>query len=389
MRRILFQIQKEFLQIKRNPLMLRIIFLLPIIQLLVLANAATFELKKVEITIVDQDKSAYSKRLINKINNTPFFKIVDVLENIKEAEKQIDNDDAFAVLVIPNRFEHKLLKENKGELQLLINAINGVKAGLSHSYLNSIIKKYNQDYLIEINPLLIKNTNQFNLTYRNWYNENEDYKIFMVPGILVILVTMLAMILSALNIVREKEIGTIEQLNVTPISKWEFIAGKLIPFWIISLFVFMLGMIFARIIFDLPIAGNLLLVFTFTNIYIITVLGFGMFISTISSTQQQAMFSSFFFMIIFILMSGLFTPIENMPDWAQQITIFNPLAYFIKFMRMVLLKGSNFYEVKDLFTSISIYALVSNLLAVLNYSKTSGENRIKILLTFFSFSFKK
>lgn len=377
MKRILFQIYKEFLQIKRNKLMLRIIFILPIIQLLVLSNAATFELKNAELIIVDQDKSSYSKKLISKINSSNFFHVVNITENNLLAEKSIDNDEAFAMLVIPNNFERKLLKEKKGELQLKINAINGVKAGLTNSYLNSIIQNFNKNYLVEVNPNLFINNNQLSITYRNYYNEIEDYKIFMVPGILVILVTMIAMILSALNIVREKEIGTIEQLNVTPISKYEFIAGKLIPFLIISLLVFMIGMTFARIVFSLPIAGNLFMILSFTIIYILTILGFGMFISTISSTQQQAMLTSFFFMIIFILMGGLFTPIENMPQWAQTLTVFNPLAYFIKFMRMVLIKGSTFNDVKDIYISIIIYAVASNLIAILNYSKTTGSNKFK------------
>lgn len=382
MKRLLFQLQKEFLQIKRNPILIRIIFIMPIVQLVLLAYAATFELKKAELVIVDMDKSTLSKKIINRINHTKFFNVVGVIENSEVALKFVDEDYAYSVLVIPNNFEKNLVKNGSEKIQIMVNAINGVKAGLTNLYLNSIIQKINKDFIAE-NFVLKSQKGFIGITtdYRNWYNPEEDYKIFMVPGILVILVTMLAMVLSALNIVREKEIGTIEQLNVTPITKFQFLAGKLIPFWVISLIVLMFGMIFARIVFSMPIEGNPLMIFAFANLYIITVLGLGMFISTISSTQQQAMFSSFFFMITFILMSGLFTPIENMPNWAQSITLFNPLAYFIKFLRMVMLKGSYFNEVQHLFKSMILFALVTNLLAVLSYRKTTGEFRIKNILS--------
>ena len=174
-----------------------------------------------------------------------------------------------------------------------------------------------------------------------------------------------------MNIVREKEIGTIEQLNVTPIRKQEFIIGKLFPFMVIGMFELAFGLLLARIIYDIPVVGSLWLIFAFSFMYLLVVLGIGLFISTITETQQQAMFISWFFMVIFILMSGLFTPIENMPVWAQNITYFNPVRYFIEVMRMVMLKGSNFYQVKLHFLIVAIYGLAILGLATWRYQKTT------------------
>jgi ABC-2 type transport system permease protein len=180
------------------------------------------------------------------------------------------------------------------------------------------------------------------------------------------------MFLSSANIVREKEIGTIEQLNVTTIKKYEFILGKLIPFWLLGLFELTIGLVIAWLVFGVPFEGSVVMIYLFAFIYLIAVLGLGMLISTITDRQQQAMFISWFFLVIFILMSGLFTPIESMPDWAQAITTVDPIAYFVEFIRMVLLKGSSFADVQHLFVGISIYAVATNTLAMLNYRKTSA-----------------
>ncbi|HHB52844.1 MAG TPA: ABC transporter permease, partial [Saprospiraceae bacterium] len=210
------------------------------------------------------------------------------------------------------------------------------------------------------------------ITWSNWYNLLLVYSTFMVPGILVLLVTMVAVFLTAINIVREKEMGTIEQLNVTPVKKYQFIIGKLFPFLIIAFFELSIGLVIAKLVFNLNYQGSILLVYAFTLVYLFAVLSIGLFISTVTHTQQQAMFIAWFIMVIFILMSGLFTPVESMPGWAQKVTWFNPIKYFIEFMRMVLLKGSTFSDVKTHFIIIAVYGLVLNRLAVWNYKKVSG-----------------
>jgi ABC-2 type transport system permease protein len=193
----------------------------------------------------------------------------------------------------------------------------------------------------------------------------------MVPGILVLLVTMITLFLSGMNIVREKEIGTLEQINVTPIKKHQFIIGKLFPFWVLGLVILTVGLLIAKIIFNVPMLGNIGLIYLFTSVYLLVILGMGLLISNFTNTQQQAMFIAWFFVVIFILMSGLFTPIESMPVWAQNITLFNPIRYFVEIIRMVMLKGSGLQDIFPKFAIITLYAIVMNGLAVWSYKKTN------------------
>ncbi|MCB0476244.1 MAG: ABC transporter permease, partial [Flavobacteriaceae bacterium] len=181
----------------------------------------------------------------------------------------------------------------------------------------------------------------------------------------------ISLFLSGMNIVREKEIGTLEQINVTPIRKSQFIIGKLFPFWVLGLTILTVGLIIAKLIFNVPMVGSLVLLYAYTAVYILVILGMGLFISNFTDTQQQAMFIAWFFMVIFILMSGLFTPIESMPKWAQYITDFNPIKYFVQVVRMVLLKGSGFNDIMPQFLKTLVFAFLMNGLAVWSYKKTS------------------
>ncbi len=372
MRTLRFLIQKEFLQIFRDRFMVLLIFAVPVIQLTVLAYAATFEIQNIKIHVVDLDRSHTSKQLINKLKGSDYFIISSYSFNKKEGYEMIEKGTADLMLKVPAGFARHLTNRKEGQLQILINAINGTKAGLAQAYLQQSIAGFNQRIRTEWSkaPPRSQQTG-IAIDHRNWFNPTQDYKIFMVPGILVSLVTLLAMFLSALNIVREKEVGTIEQLNVTTLKKWQFIIGKLVPFGLLALVVLAIGLIVARFVFDVPMIGSLWFLFIYAALYIVAAMGLGIFISNISANQQQAIFTSFFFMIVFILMSGIFTPIEAMPKWAQMITWLNPLAYFVKFMRMILLKGSGIMEALPLFLSISIYALVSNTIATLTYRKTA------------------
>jgi ABC-2 type transport system permease protein len=209
------------------------------------------------------------------------------------------------------------------------------------------------------------------VVYSYWFNPEMNYEIYMVPGILVILVTIISLFLTAMNIVREKEMGTIEQINVTPIRKYQFIVGKLVPFLIIALFELAFGLFLGRIIFDVPIVGSLALLFGFTLVYLLVILGFGLFLSVISESQQQVMFVTFFFMLVFILMSGIFTPTESMPEWAEKVNVINPIAYLMKVIRMILLKGSGFADIAVEFYSLLVYAFISLTLAIWRYRKTA------------------
>jgi len=372
MRMLKFLLQKEFRQIFRDPSILRVIFIMPVIQLMVLPWAADYEIKNIKLAVVDQDHSEYSRQLVNKITASGYFQLTGFGNSYAESLEQVERDKADLVLQIPTQFEKDLVKEDEAKLFLAINAINGVKANLGGAYLRSIIQDYNRQVRMEwiqfprFNPEL-----SIDVTSSNWFNPLMNYKYFMVPGILVILLTMVGSNLAAINIVREKEIGTIEQINVTPIKKHIFVLGKLIPFWLLGLFVLTIGLTIARLVYGIIPAGSFLTIYLFAALYLLTVLGLGLLISTVAGNQQQAMLISFFCMMIFILLGGLYTSIDSMPVWAQWITRFNPVSYFIEVMRMVVLKGSSLYDIRYHVLAMIGFATVLNGWAINNYKKRS------------------
>ena len=363
--RIIFHIvRKEFLQIFRNRSMLPLIFVMPVVQLLILSNAADFETKHIKLRVTDQDGSPTARRLIGKFEASPYFELVNYSREAHDTEAAFINDEADLIIDIPPNFGREMARDRKAQVHVAVNAINGSKAGIVNNYALSII----QDFSIgEVQPQL----RGIDIRFQNWFNPDLNFKNFMVPGILVMLVTMVGLFLSGMNIVREKEIGTIEQLNATPIRKSQFIVGKLLPFWIIGMFELAVGLMVGLVVFRIPIVGSPLLVFGFAAVYLLVVQGLGLLISTFTDTQQQAMFLAWFFMVIFLLMSGLFTPIESMPDWAQKITLFNPIAWFVEVIRMVMLKGSTLVDMQWHLLVMAGFAAVVNGLAVLNYRKTS------------------
>jgi ABC-2 type transport system permease protein len=368
MRRLRFLLQKEFLQIFRDPAIIRIIFMMPIIQLIILPFAADYEIKNINLGVVDYDHSTYSRQLMDKMTASGYFRLTDYAPSVSAGLTSIETEKADLMLVIPQGFERNLVRDNAATLQLNVNAVNGVKGGLGGGYAAAIIRNFNEDIRVDwlkttppTLPIAIQSS--------FWFNSNMNYKIFMVPGILAILVTMVGGFLSALNIVREKEIGTIEQLNVTPIAKWEFLLGKLIPFWILGLIVLGVGFGVSKLVFNIVPLGSFALIFAYAAVYLLAFLGFGLLLSTFVDSQQQAMFIAFFFMMIFILLGGLYTNIDSMPKWAQVATRFNPAAYFIEVIRMIVLKGSEFSDIKMQFLAMAGFAVFFNGFAVLNYSK--------------------
>ncbi len=373
MRTLKFILIKEFKQIFRNKSLLPMIFVMPIIQLLIIPMAADFEVKNINIAIVDHDHSSYTQSLIQNITASGYFRLVDFSNDYQKTFSKIENDQADLILEIPQGFERNLVRENKQKLFIAVNAINGTKATVGSNYLNSIISNFNAEIRTELMPSSSFSAQPtISVASSFWYNVYLNYKIFMVPGILVTLVTMVGVYMCALNIVKEKELGTIEQINVTPVKKYQFILGKLIPFWVIGNFIFSVGLwVVARLVYGIIPQGSILLLYAFLGLFLICLLGLGLLISTFSQTQQQAMSIAFFFIMIFMLMSGLFTPIESMPSWAKSIAYCNPVTYFIQVMRMVVLKGSGFMDIKNHFIIITLMALITNTLAILNYSKTS------------------
>lgn len=372
MRTIKFLLEKEFRQIFRNKTLLPIIFMVPVVQLLILPLAANYEVKNINLAVVNHDNSSSARELIASITSSGYFQLTHRGYSFDQALQTIETDQADIVLEIPSGFERDLVSEGNKTLLVAVNAINGVKAGLGAAYLSTIIASYNVKLrLVTHGPAGSIDVPVIDVVSTNWFNPYMRYQLFMVPGILAILVTMIGAYLSALNIVKEKETGTIEQINVTPIRKHHFITGKLIPFWVLGMVLFTLGLLVGWGVYGIIPAGSLLLLYLFLSLYLLAVLGLGLLISTYTDTQQQAMFISFFFVMIFILMSGLFTPIESMPAWAQVVSHLNPVTYFIEVMRMVVLKGSGLRDILPHIAAVVGFAIVFNVWAISNYRKTS------------------
>lgn len=373
MRTLRFLLQKEFRQIFRNPTLLRMITVMPIIQLMVMPLAADYEVKNLYLSVIDNDHSPYSQRLIHQITASGYFKLNDYSASLKQSFKQFQHDRADLILEIPLHFERDLVRNNQNTVFVAVNAINGVKASVGSAYLSRIISQYNSAIRIQAQPTSRANSLPIISTQTlNWFNPLLIYPFFMVPGILVTLVTMIGVYMCSLNIVKEKEVGTIEQINVTPIKKYHFILGKLIPFWLMGMFVFTVGLFgVARFVYGIVPVGSVVVLYAFLAMYLVALLGIGLIISTYSETQQQAMSLAFFCMMIFMLMSGLFTNIDSMPNWAQWIARANPVSYFIEVVRMVVLKGSSFADLKYHFAVIMGMAALFNTWAIVNYRKTS------------------
>lgn len=370
MRTLRFLLQKEFRQVFRDRAILRIIFIMPVLQLLVLPLAADYEVKNIRLVIVNHDHSLYAQQLVAKVTASGYFKADAFTTSYPAASHEIENDWADIIIEIPFHFEHDLVKQSGSKVFIAVNAINGVKAVLGAAYLQSIIQDYNNAVRLKWNrmPEFSPRVN-IDVVSSNWYNPLMNYKWFMVPGILVVLVTMVGSFLASLNIVKEKETGTIEQINVTPVKKHLFILGKLIPFWVLGMIILTIGLGISYVFYGIRPAGNLFTIYVFAAAYLPAVLGLGLLVSTFCSSQQQAMLLSFFLIMVFILLGGLYTPVESMPLWAQWLTRLNPVAYFIDVMRLVVLKGSTLGDVAVQIGTILVFAVLLNGWAVINYRK--------------------
>lgn len=373
MRQIFFLVRKEFKQIFRTREMLGIIFGIPLIQMVVLGFTITNEVKNVSLLIADQDNSYISHEIIRLFSHTDRFNIIGYETDPVKIEDALQSWDAQMVLTIPSGFGQDLISGSGPEIQILLDGLDGNSAGIALSYAQGILTQYAQDYgtspermLRMIRPRLVE------VKERMWFNLNLDNAQYMIPGIVVALLMIISMILSAISLVKEKEIGTLEQLMVSPLKRHQLLFGKIIPFLILTFIELAVVMVCAIFIFDIVINGSILLLALLAFLYLFTTLGLGVFVSTITNTQQEAMFTSWFLMVFMMLMSGFFIPIENMPDFLQKITYLNPMRYFLFIVRDILLKGSSFtYLLVDVIP-MTIYGIIIFTLGVLNFHKRTA-----------------
>ena len=379
MRRILVLAWTEVLHVVRDKATLAQVLLIPFVQLLILANAATFEIRDTPLYVVDQDHTSASRGLVTRFAASGNFTIAGASPSPELANEGLLAGDVTMVLTIPHDFERDLVRTHAAAVQLVVNAEKGMAAGIVQYYASRILTRYAAELAPALGrapgaPSAIvaaprRGTPQIDVRTRAGYNPTLDYRHYMVPGILVALVTLIGTLLTAQNIAREKELGTLEQLNVTPITRGQFIAGKLLPFWVLGMFELAAGLLLGRVVFGVPVLGSPFLLFGVSAVYLVAALGIGLWISTIVETQQQAMFVTFFVMMIYLLMSGLFTPIDSMPRWVQIVAELNPVRHFVAISRAVLVKGAGLREIQRPFLILVVFAGVVFSLAVRQYSK--------------------
>jgi ABC-2 type transport system permease protein len=382
---LLYLLEKEFKQFFRNSFLPRFAIMFPVVAILVFPLAANFEIKNIGIAIVDHDRSEYSRRLAQKILSSGYFTAsIDArshgdTRSYDDAIALVERGKADIVLEIPGGFSRDLARDGLARVMISANTVNGTRGGLGSSYLSLIIADFNGSLLREQGKLpsrgvmrgVIAESGSAALSFSPLYRYNPlmKYTVYMVPAIMVMLLAMVSGFLPALNIVSEKEKGTIEQMNVTPVRRGAFILAKLIPYWAIGFVSLTLAFVIAALAYSLVSSGGYALVYLFASVFVLAMSGFGLVISNYAKTLQQAMFMMFFFIITFVLISGLYTPLNGMPAWARALSYASPLRYMIESLRMIFLKGSGFWELKWRFLALACFALTFNGWAVLSYRK--------------------
>jgi ABC-2 type transport system permease protein len=338
MRRLLFLMRKELLELRQDPRLFGIVIMAPIIQLTVLGYAATTDVQDVPVVIVDADRTAQSRALISRFEASDNFVIVGLLGSTAEIDPWLDEGRAWMALSIPPDYGEHIASGEAASLQVVADGTDSNSTNVALSYARAVIAGYSQDLVAERTgrahePLV-------NAAIRVWFNPDLESRDFMIPGIFALLLLVITTNLSAMAIVREKEIGTLEQLNVTPLARWQLIVGKLVPYAVIGMIDVVLVLIVSIGWFEVPMRGSIPLLFAMCGVYLLSTLGLGLLVSTISATQQQAMMTTtFFFLTPMIYLSGFIFPIENMPEWIQPVTYLIPLRYFLVILRGIFLKG--------------------------------------------------
>ena len=344
---IKYLLQKEFLQIRRNSFMPKIIFIFPIMVMCVMPWVMNQEVKNIRVDVVDIDHTSHSQQLVHQIEASNYFIFNGQKATYQEAMKDIETSKADIILEIRD-----------GKYLIAANAVNGTKGSIGSAYLSQIVSG-------NLSPL----TSHLSLLVL--YNKLQSYKVFMIPALMGILMMMLCGFLPALNIVGEKEKGTIEQINVTPVSKWSFILAKLIPYWIIGLVVLTLCLVLSWLVYGITCQGPLWLIYLLAILLALFFSSFGLIVSNYSDTMQQAMLVMWFFVVCLMLLSGLFTPVRSMPDWAYLTTYINPMYYFADAIRTVFVRGGGLQAIAHQVLALFCIAFAMTVWAVQSYKKNS------------------
>ncbi len=357
-----YLLKKEFLQMRRNAFLPRLIVIFPVMIMCVMPWVMTMEVKNVAVEIVDNDRSAASRRLVGHIEASDHFVFRGMKETYADALADIESSEADIVAEIPHNMERDLAVGRLPKLRIAANAVNGTKGNIALSYMSTIVTAH-------VAPSAAAVADKVSVIYL--YNKHLDSKLFMIPSLLAILVMLMCGFLPALNIVGEKEKGTIEAMNVTPVGRGCFILSKLVPYWIVALVVMTVCLLLAWLVYGITSAGSLWLVYFLAMLLALVFSGLGLVISNCNSTMQQAVFVMWFFVVCLILLSGLFTPVRSMPSWAYLTTYVNPMHYFIDAIRTVFVRGGGFLSIAHQAAALSLCAAIMNVLAVVTYKKRS------------------
>ena len=350
-------LKKEFIQFRRNKFIPKMVVMFPVMAMLVISLVTTMDVKNVNVAVVDLDKSETSRRIISDMEASANLTLSLYAGMYEDALRAVEKGDADVILQIPAEYEKELVCGNPPAISLAANGVNATKSQLGAQYLLQAVMKTLKTLDVEQGIALPEEK----VFVQNRYNPTLDYPVYMIPALMIILIIMICGFLPALNLVSEKEAGTIEQINVSPVSRLTFTLSKLIPYWIIGLLVLTLAMVIAWVAYGLVPVGSIWIIYVVTLLFSFVMSGLGVSIANCSSTMQQSMY----------VMSGLMTPIDSMPQWAQYITYVIPPRYFIEIMRSVYLKGSMFSELWQDFSMLAVFAVFVCLAAMITYKKQS------------------
>jgi len=357
-----YLIQKEFTQIRRNAFLPKLIVVFPIMIMCVMPWVMNMEVKNIKVTVVDNDRSILSQQLVHSIEASNYFIFKGQQPTYRAAMQEIEKSRADVVMVIPQNYSRDVTLGNQPQVLIAANAVNGTKGAMGGAYLTQIVTAH-------VNPDVTALQSRVSTLFL--YNKNLNFKLFMIPALFAIVMMLMTGFLPALNIVGEKEAGTIEQINVTPVSKWSFILAKLIPYWIIALFVITVCLLLAWAVYGITSVGPLALIYLLVLLLALFWSSFGLMISNYSDTMQQAIFVMWFFVVMMLLLSGLFTPTRSMPSWAYATTYVNPMSYFIEAVRTVFIRGGGISSIwHQLLALLGIGSIMATW-AVISYKKNS------------------